>query len=107
MFDEAGDFATRCNKEMVALEKLTEAGEIEEVRQMISRHGDHTKSTRAWKILAEWDRRVPQFVKVIPKDYQRMLAALQQAQAAGLSGDEAVTAAFEQNVRDTARAGGN
>jgi len=107
VLDEAGDFATRCNKEMVSLEKLTDAGEIEEVRQMIVRHGDYTKSKWAWKILAEWDRQVSQFVKVIPKDYQRVLAALQQAQAAGLSGDDAVNAAFEQNIRETARAGGN
>ena len=107
VLDETGDFATRCNPAMVSLEKLTATEEIEEVRQLIVRHGDYTKSTRAWKVLAEWDRRVSQFVKVIPKDYKRALAAIQRAQAAGLSGDDAVTAAFEQNVRDTARVGGN
>jgi len=107
VLDEAGDFSTRCNPAMVNLEKLTAPAEIEEVRQLIVRHGDYTKSTRAWKVLAEWDRRVPQFVKVIPKDYQRVLEAIQRAQAAGLSGDDAVTAAFEQNSRDTARVGGN
>ena len=99
VLDEAGDFATRCNPAMVNLEKLTDADEIEEVRQMIVRHGDYTKSTCAWKVLAEWDRCRSQFVKVIPKDYQRMLAALQRAQATGLSGDAAVNAAFEQTVR--------
>ncbi|MEI8063900.1 MAG: glutamate synthase large subunit, partial [Verrucomicrobiota bacterium] len=107
VLDEAGDFATRCNPAMVNLEKLTAPAEIEEVRQLIARHGDYTKSTRAWKVLAEWDQRLPQFVKVIPKDYQRVLEAIQRAQAAGLSGDAAVTAAFEQNSRDTARVGGN
>ena len=107
VLDEAGNFATRCNPAMVNLEKLTAPAEIEEVRQLIVSHGDYTKSTRAWKILAEWDRRVPQFVKVIPKDYQRVLEAIQRAEAAGLSGDDAVTAAFEQNSRDTARVGGN
>jgi glutamate synthase (ferredoxin) len=91
----------------VNLEKLTAADEIEEVRQLIARHADYTKSTRARKVLAEWDRHVPQFVKIIPKDYQRVLEAIQRAQAAGLSGDDAVTAAFEQNIRDTARVGGN
>ena len=107
VLDEAGDFSTRCNPAMVNLEKLTAPAEIEEVRQLIVRHGDFTKSTRAWKVLAEWERRVPQFVKVIPKDYQRVLEAIQRAQAAGLSGDDAVTAAFEQNSHDTARVGGN
>ena len=107
VLDETGDFATRCNPAMVNLEKLTAPDEIAEVRQLIVRHGDYTKSTRAWKVLAEWDRYLPQFVKVIPKDYQRVLEAIQQAQAAGLSGEAAVTAAFEQNSRDTARVGGN
>jgi glutamate synthase (ferredoxin) len=105
VFDEHGDFATRCNKAMVGLEKLTDAEEIEELRQMIARHGDYTKSTRAWKILSEWDP--SRFVKVMPKDYKRALAALKKAEAAGLSGDAAVTMAFEENARDAARVGGN
>jgi len=107
VLDERGDFATRCNRQMVALEKLADAGEIEEVRQLIVRHGDTTKSTRAWKILAEWDAMVPKFVKVMPKDYKRVLESLKRAKAAGLGGDEAITAAFEENVRDVARVGGN
>jgi len=107
VLDEAGDFATRCNKDMVGLGKLTDRDEIEELRQIIARHGDATKSTRAWKILAEWDRFVPKFVKVLPKDYARALAALQKAKAAGLTGDEAAAAAFEENVKDVSRVGGN
>ena len=48
-----------------------------------------------------------QFVKVLPKDYSRVLRALAEAEAAGLSGDDAVMAAFEANRRDLARVGGN
>jgi glutamate synthase (ferredoxin) len=104
VLDEAGDFATRCNRTMVG---LAPASETEELRELIRRHGDYTKSVRAWKVLAEWDRFLPKFVKVIPKDYQRALEALRQAEAAGLTGDEAATAAFEENVKDVARVGGN
>jgi glutamate synthase (ferredoxin) len=50
---------------------------------------------------------VPRFVKVIPKDYQRMLAAIARAEEQGLVGDEAIMVAFEQNARDLARVGGN
>jgi glutamate synthase (ferredoxin) len=107
VLDERGDFATRCNKQMVGLEKLTDKDEIEEVRQMIARHGDYTKSTRAWKVLAEWDQHVPKFVKVLPKDYKRVLESLQRAKDAGLSGEDAIKVAFEENVRDVARVGGN
>jgi glutamate synthase (ferredoxin) len=107
VLDEKGDFATRCNKQMVALEGLVDRDEIEELRQMICRHGDSTKSTRAWKVLSEWDAMTPKFVKVMPKDYKRVLESLKRAKQAGLSGDEAITAAFEENVRDVARVGGN
>ncbi|MBM3891855.1 MAG: glutamate synthase subunit alpha, partial [Verrucomicrobia bacterium] len=107
VFDEKGDFKTRCNTEMVSLEKLDDPAEIEEVRQMIQRHGDHTKSTRAWKLLAEWNQSVPKFVKVMPKDYKRVLAAMAKVEGQGLSGEEAVMAAFEENVKDISRLGGN
>ncbi len=53
VLDEAGDFATRCNKEMVGLEKLADPDEIEEVWKLIQRHQAYTKSERAAKILAE------------------------------------------------------
>jgi len=50
---------------------------------------------------------VPKFVKVMPKDYKRMLACIDRAESQGLTGDEAIMAAFEENARDTARVGGN
>ena len=106
VLDEAGDFPTRCNKQMVDLEKLEDAAEIEEVRQMIKRHADYTKSQRAFKILALWEQYVPKFVKVMPKDYKRMLQAIKRVMEAGLSGEEAIMAAFEENAKDVARVGG-
>jgi glutamate synthase (ferredoxin) len=105
ILDEIGDFATRCNMQMVALEKM-ESEEAEEVRQMIKRHADYTKSQKAFKVLALWDEMAPKFVKVMPKDYKRVLQALKKAQQDGLSGDDALNAAFEANARDVARVGG-
>ena len=49
---------------------------------------------------------VPQFFKVMPRDYKRVLQAIKNAVDAGLSGDEALNAAFEANARDVARIGG-
>jgi glutamate synthase (ferredoxin) len=43
---------------------------------------------------------------VIPKDYKRMVEQIQKEEATGLSGDEALLAAFEANMRELARAGG-
>ena len=74
---------------------------------MIQRHAEYTDSERAKRILKLWEDMAPKFVKVMPKDYKRALEATKRVQAAGLSGDEAVMAAFEQNAHDLARVGGN
>ncbi len=59
ILDEAGDFATRCNQQMVGLEKM-EAGEAEEVREAIKRHADYTRSQKAFKVLALWEEMAPE-----------------------------------------------
>ena len=96
VLDEQGDFASRCNKEMVGLEPLDDA-DLVTVKAMIEKHAACTDSSRAAIILINWDRYQSCFVKVMPMDYKRVLQALERAQAAGLSGDDALTAAFEEN----------
>ena len=58
-------------------------------------------------MLAHFDALVPKFVKVLPKDYKRMLACIEKAESQGLTGEEAIMAAFEENARDLSRVGGN
>jgi glutamate synthase (ferredoxin) len=106
VLDEAGDFPAHCNQEMVSLEKLKDADEIEMIWKLIQRHQAYTKSERAAKVLADWLKLVPKFVKVMPKDYQRVLESMKMVKDKGLTGDEAIMAAFEENVRDVARVGG-
>jgi len=106
VLDETGEFPARCNMQMVELERLTDPNEIEELWKLIQRHQSYTSSTRAEKVLEQWDRYVPLFIKVMPRDYKRMLQAIKNAAARGLSGEEAVLAAFEENARDLARIGG-
>jgi len=107
VLDQNGTFPIRCNKQMVDLDRLTEAGEIEELRSMIERHAQVTGSTVAEKILDSWSAMVPKFVKVIPKDYKRVLEAEKRVRAQGFSGEEAVMAAFQENIKDLARVSGN
>jgi len=105
ILDEKGDFPTRCNQQMVGLEKLVDE-DVTVLKAMIENHAINTKSSRAAQILAEWETYLPKFVKVMPKDYKRVLQALKKAQQDGLSGDDALNAAFEQNSQDVARVGG-
>jgi glutamate synthase (ferredoxin) len=107
ILDTDKTFHTRCNAAMVDLDRLENAEEIVEVKAMIERHAELTGSARAKQVLEEWDKMLPQFIKVMPKDYKRVLEAMDRVIAAGLSGDEAVMAAFEENARDLARVGGN
>jgi glutamate synthase (ferredoxin) len=107
VLDEAGDFAKRVNTQMVGIGKLEDAAEIAAVRQLVQNHLNHTKSTRAKQLLDQWDLTVPKFVKVLPNDYRRMLAEIATARSQGLTGDEAIMAAFEKNARDLSRVGGN
>jgi glutamate synthase (ferredoxin) len=98
VLDEAGDFATRCNMELVGLEKL-EDEDFATLKSAIEEHAINTKSTRAAKILAEWSSFAPKFVKVMPQDYKRVLQSLKKVQSQGLSGEDAIMAAFEENVK--------
>jgi glutamate synthase (ferredoxin) len=107
VLDEAGDFPKRVNLQMVGIGKLEDLVEIGEVRAMVERHLAHTGSLRARQVLDAWERLVPKFVRVMPKDYQRMLTGIQRAHEQGLSGDEAIMVAFEANARDLSRIGGN
>jgi glutamate synthase (ferredoxin) len=81
------------------LEKLEDADETEEVWKLIHRYQTYTKCLRAAKMLADWKNWVPKFVKVMPQDYKRVLTSLKRIQSQGLTGDEAIMAAFEENVK--------
>lgn len=107
VLDEAGDFPTRVNRQMVDIESLEDSQEIDRVRTMISRHLSFTGSDRAKHVLDNWDEMVKKFVRIMPKDFKRAVASLKRAHDQGLSGDEAVMVAFEENARDLARVGGN
>lgn len=76
ILDEVGDFGTRCNQQMVGLETLSEPEDIADLRQLIQQHLDYTGSLKATQVLANWEAMVPQFIKMMLKDYKRMLQAI-------------------------------
>jgi len=107
ILDETGDFATRCNQAMVGLETLEDPEEIQDLRQLIQNHVTYTHSAKGQAVLDHWETSVSQFVKVMPRDYKRVLQAIKKALESGLSGDDALNAAFEENAKDVARIGGS
>jgi glutamate synthase domain-containing protein 3 len=83
ILDVEGDFKTRCNLGMVDLESLDQAADIQLVRDLIQRHVEMTGSTYAAGILAGWRDVQPRFVKIMPRDYKRVLLAEARARAEG------------------------
>ncbi|HEY1847756.1 MAG TPA: glutamate synthase-related protein, partial [Opitutaceae bacterium] len=107
VLDESGKFAGTVNRQMVAVETIDTPEETAEVRALVEKHLLYTRSARAKSVLERWDSLLPKFVKVMPNDYKRMLTCIRRAHDQGLTGDEAVMAAFQENARDLSRVGGN
>ncbi len=90
--DADGTFPTRVNAEMVDLDALDD-DDVDWLRDRIGRHLAETGSTVAARLLDDWDAVVGTFVKVMPKDYKRVLVAEREALAEGRDPVEAVMAA--------------
>jgi glutamate synthase (ferredoxin) len=90
VLDVRGDFRRRCNPAMVELEALAAAADVEQVKELLRRHAKYTGSTVAQKLLDDWRATQAKFIKVIPKDYKRVLAAIAKARQTGVPEDQAV-----------------
>ena len=89
VYDPGRTFGQRVNLEMVDVEPLDPADSFV-VRSLVERHGVETESAVAARLLEHWDADVLEFVKVMPRDYRRILDATREAEAEGRSVDEAV-----------------
>lgn len=67
------DFEGKVNQEMVELSGIEDATEIAFVRGLIEDHHHYTGSELAARILLDFSRALPRFVKVLPTDYKRVL----------------------------------
>ncbi len=79
VWDYDGTFHTRCNMGLVDVLPVEEELDILEIGNLLEKHIRHTGSTVAEAILNEWDRYLPQFVKVYPRDYRRMIEEAQKS----------------------------
>jgi len=79
VYDQDRRFAERCNLELVELEPL-EQGDEELVRRLIAEHVARTGSLVGRNLLASWEKGARErFIKVMPRDYRRVLEARRQA----------------------------
>ena len=80
VLDRDGSFPDGCNMGMVDLEALDD-DDAALVRELITRHVDHTASTLGQRMLDGWTATRASFVKVMPRDYKRVLLAEARARA--------------------------
>jgi glutamate synthase (NADPH/NADH) large chain/glutamate synthase (ferredoxin) len=66
VLDMDGVFPMRCNTELVELQRIDDADEMEAVRTIVSWHAKKTRSWRAAQILAEWSRMQRRFWRILP-----------------------------------------
>jgi glutamate synthase (NADPH/NADH) large chain len=82
-------FEDNLNTELVDLEDLT-GDDFTWLKAAIERHRDETGSEVAARILSDWSQQVNHFAKVMPRDYKKVLLAIEAAKKDGKNVDEAV-----------------
>ncbi|MDP1938201.1 MAG: glutamate synthase-related protein, partial [Hylemonella sp.] len=98
VYDEDGQFATRCNTAMVSMEKVLPAAEQEatinraiwhrdqtdeaQLKKLLEDHHRWTGSKRARELLDNWAEARVKFVKVFPNEYKRALGEINAKKAA-------------------------
>jgi len=89
VYDPKGNLSRVYNPEMVDLEPLSSEDRLW-LRDRIMLHHQETDSAVAAHLLVDWIASSEQFVKVMPRDYRRVLEATERAVAEGRSVEEAV-----------------
>ncbi len=83
VYDAAGDFGRlRCNRETVLLEAVAEPEEKVRLRELLETHRAATGSAVAQRLLDNWEKTLPRFVRVMPLEYKRALAQMAREGAA-------------------------
>ncbi len=99
VLDEKRDLYTKLNKEMVSLSEIKEKYDINELRSLIEEHVNATHSEKGQKILDNFDAYLPNFKKILPHDYERMMNTITHMEEKGLSNEQAQIEAFYANTR--------
>ena len=95
VYDEDGSFEANCNLAMVELEKPSAEvavdshrgrDDITNLRELLQAHARRTGSPQAAAILADWERSLGKFVKVMPTEYRRALLEMAGEDARAVAG---------------------
>ena len=99
VLDEKHDLYKRLNKTGLVMSTLKELHDIQELESLIRQHVEATGSVKGKAILEHFDVYVPAFKKIIPRDYERMIAAIAAFEGKGESREQAEIEAFTAAVK--------
>lgn len=97
VLDIDGKFESRCNLELVDLDKVEEEDDILTLKMMIQQHQRHTSSNLAKEVLENFENLLPRFIKVFPREYKRVLANMKAQEAAKEASEPAAKEAEEES----------
>ncbi|WAC01510.1 hypothetical protein N7U66_16170 [Lacinutrix neustonica] len=80
VYDTKNTFKKQCNKEGLNLDPVTENKDILELKALVENHYNATLSSQAQRILENWERELPKFIKVLPEEYKQALKRLEEEQ---------------------------
>ena len=78
VYDALGRFTSNCNAEGLNLDPLTNPGDVSELKGLVEQHYNATQSTLAQRILENWERELPKFIKVLPEEYRLALLRIEE-----------------------------
>ena len=96
VYDPNNRLYARINKELVSYTTVTSKYDEEELRRIVQKHYDHTRSNVAKKILDNFGEQVSLFKKVVPHDYKHMIELIKYYEKQGLSSEQAKVEAFNE-----------
>ena len=81
VYDAAAQFELRLNPETLLWQRVTSLHWQAELKALVERHVHETGSHFAARLLNDWDRILPHFWQVVPKEYVKYLAVPLQDEA--------------------------
>ena len=73
VYDYKGTFDKKCNKEGLNLEPVASIEDITELKNLVENHYNATLSPLAQRLLENWQKELPKFIKVLPEEYKQAL----------------------------------
>ena len=96
VLDKEHTLYLRMNKDMASLTELTEKYDIAELQGILEDYVKETGSEFGKEILENFDKYIPDFKKIVPNDYHRMLSSISKFEEQGIDHDTAVLEAFKE-----------